>query len=307
MLVGIDSYCFHRYFGETYPMTSDHGKPIQIDPGTRWDMKDDFVPFAVSLEVDEVALETLFYPALDDDYCAAIKEKLDEAGMKRVIGWGHPDGLHGGRDEEALDELIRHIPQAPKVGADIMRICASSMLYVDEPHDVEVRNVITMLKKAAPVAEDHGVTLAIENHIDFTSTEILQILEGVGSDYLKVNFDVGNSLRLFEDPVEAARNLAPYTVATHTKDIVARNDHTGSPLQRFLFWPSCPAGEGLIDMLGVARELDKVGFEGSLAIEMDLYASPWEDRPEEENVAQSIRHLKSIAEQIEAEKVQGAS
>lgn len=299
MLVGIDSYCFHRYFGEVYPM--------QVDPGTRWDMKDDFVPFAVSLDVDEVALETLFYPALDDDYCAAIKERLDEAGLKRVIGWGHPDGLHGGRDEEALEDLIRHIPQAEKVGANTMRICASSMIYVNEPHDVEVRNVITMLKKAAPVAEDHGVTLAIENHIDFTSTEILQILEGVGSDHLRVNFDVGNSLRLYEDPVEAARNLAPYTVATHTKDIITRRDHTGSPSERFLFWPSCPAGEGLIDMLGVARVLDAAGFEGSLAIELDLLASPWNEATEEENVAQSIRHLKWIAGQIASVKAEGTA
>lgn len=298
MLVGIDSYSFHRYFGEIYPM--------QVDPGTRWDMKDDFIPFAVSLGVDEVALETLFYPALDDGYCAATKERLDEAGLARVIGWGHPDGLHGGRDQQALEDLIRHIPRAAKVGANIMRICASSMLYVDEPHDVEVRNVVTMLRRAAPVAADHGVTLAIENHIDFTSTEILQILEGVGSESLRVNFDVGNSLRLYEDPVEAARNLAPYTVATHTKDILTRRDHTGAPSERFLFWPSCPAGEGLIDMLGVARELDRAGFEGSLAIELDLLASPWDEATEEENVAQSIRHLKWIVAQLEQERAEGA-
>jgi len=50
-----------------------------------------------------------------------------------------------------------------------------------------------------------GVTLALENHIDFTSIELLQIVEGVDSEYLKVNFDTGNALRLFEAPVEAAR------------------------------------------------------------------------------------------------------
>jgi sugar phosphate isomerase/epimerase len=109
VLVGIDSYSFHRYFGEVYPQ--------QKDPGKRWDMKDDFVPFAKSLEVDEVALETIFYPAFDDNYCAAIKDELDDAGLRRVIGWGHPDGLHRGQDADALDDLIRHIPRAEKVGA----------------------------------------------------------------------------------------------------------------------------------------------------------------------------------------------
>lgn len=295
MLVGIDSYSFHRYFGEVYD--------TQTKPGTRWDMKDDFVPFAISLDVDEVALETLFFPAFDDDYCAAIKDRLDEANLRRVIGWGHPDGLHRGQDEEALADLIRHIPRASKVGADIMRIVASSMLYVDEPHGPQITASVKMLKEAVRVAEDHGVTLAIENHIDFTSTEILEILHEVDSESLRVNFDTGNALRLYEDPVEAARNLAPYAVATHTKDITTRRG--GAPSERFLFWPSCPAGEGLVDLLGVARVLDETGFEGSLAIELDLLASPWDSVPEEENVAQSIRFLKSIVGQLDAEKAAG--
>jgi len=32
MKIGIDSYCFHRYFGEIYP-------GLQADPGTRWRWK----------------------------------------------------------------------------------------------------------------------------------------------------------------------------------------------------------------------------------------------------------------------------
>jgi sugar phosphate isomerase/epimerase len=298
MLVGIDSYSFHRYFGEIYD-------GLQADPGTRWDMKDDFVPYAASLGVDEVALETIFFPVFDDGYCSAIKEKLDEAGLRRVIGWGHPDGLHRGQDHDALEDLIRHIPRAEKVGASIMRIVASSMLYVHEDHRPQVLASVEMLKKAVKVAEDNGVVLAIENHIDFTSLEILDILDGVGSNNLKINFDTGNALRLFEDPVEAARNVAPFTVATHTKDIVAR--FGGSPAERFTSWESVPAGQGLIDLLSIARVLDEADFEGSLAIEMDLMAPPFDTIPEEKNVAQSIAHLKSIRDQIAAEKVEASA
>ncbi|TFB74386.1 sugar phosphate isomerase/epimerase [Cryobacterium glaciale] len=292
MLVGIDSYSFHRYFGEVYPQ--------QADPGKRWDMKDDFVPFAVSLDVDEVALETLFYPAFDDNYCAALKDKLDEANLRRVIGWGHPDGLHRGQDTEALADLINHIPRAKNVGATTMRIVASSMLYVDEPHDPQVKASITMLRDAVRAAEDNGVTLALENHIDFTSLEILEIIQTIDSENLRVNFDTGNSLRLFENPVEAAKNLAPYTIATHTKDITTA--WGGSPSERFLFWPSCPVGEGLIDFLSIARVLVEAGFDGSLAVELDLIASPWDEATEEANVTQGIRYLKSIVAQLDAEQ-----
>jgi sugar phosphate isomerase/epimerase len=294
MLIGIDSYTFHRYFGEVY----EGG--LQQDPGVKWDMLEDFVPFAVGLDVDEVALETIFFPVFDDNYCAKLNAELDRVGLKRVIGWGHPDGLHGGTDQAALDDLIKHIPRASHVGASIMRIVAASMLYVDGDHKEMVKNSVEMLKKAVAVAESHNVTLAIENHIDFTSEEILQILDGVGSPNLKANFDTGNALRMFEDPLVAAENLAPHCVATHTKDVAFRKG--GNPMERFTSWPSVPAGKGDVDLLGIAQILDKAKFQGSLAIEMDLMGAPFDTLTEEQNVSESIDHLKWIRNEIGAGK-----
>jgi sugar phosphate isomerase/epimerase len=286
MKVGIDSYSFHRYFGEVYP-------GLQKDPGITWDMATDFVEFAEKQHVDEVAVESCFFPIYDPGYCRELGARLDAAKLPRVVGWGHPDGLRGGTDEEALQELKRAIPMAREVGTRTMRIVASSMLYVNEPHEPQVRNSIRMLKEAVQVAREHGVTLAIENHIDFTSQEILQILEGVNDEYLKVNFDTGNALRLFEDPVEACRRLAPHVVSTHTKDISVYRG--GTPLERFTWWPSCPVGTGLVDIPGLARMLDEAGYQGSLAVELDLLAPEYEDRPETELVAESVSYLKSVA------------
>jgi len=286
MKVGIDSYSFHRYFGEVYP-------DLQIDPGVRWDMATDFVDFARTQNVDEVAVESCFFPVHDPGYCRELGARLDDANLPRVVGWGHPDGFHGGRDEQALEDLKRTIPMVPLIGTRTMRIVTSSMLYVNEPHEPQVRNSIRMLKEAIEVAREHGVTLAIENHIDFTSEEILQIVEGVGDEHLKVNFDTGNALRLFEDPVEAATRLAPYVVSTHTKDITVHRG--GTPMERFTWWPSCPVGKGLVDIPALARVLDEAGYEGSLAVELDLVAAPYNERPETELVAESVEFLKSVA------------
>ena len=43
MKVGIDSYCYHRYFGEVYP--------DQQDPGVRWTFQD-LVPRSGPRRVD---------------------------------------------------------------------------------------------------------------------------------------------------------------------------------------------------------------------------------------------------------------
>ena len=72
MKVGIDSYCYHRYFGEIYP--------DQKDPGVRWTFHD-FVNRAAELGVDGVSLESCFFESLEPDYLTGIKEALDEKGM----------------------------------------------------------------------------------------------------------------------------------------------------------------------------------------------------------------------------------
>jgi sugar phosphate isomerase/epimerase len=286
MRIGIDSYSFHRYFGEVY-------EGLQQDPGVKWDMLEDFAPFAIAQHVDEVAVESIFFPIDDDGYCAALAQRFDEAGISRVIGWGHPDGLHAGSDEEALADLKRTIPRAPKVGVKLMRIVSGSMIHVDEPREPQIRNTIRMLKEAVEVAADNDVVLAIENHIDFTGPEILQIIEGVDSDHLRVNLDTGNPLRVYEDPVECARVLAPYVVATHTKDITT-GGKGGSAADRFTFFPSCPTGQGLVDFEGVVGHLADAGFAGSLAVEIDLLAPKWANTPEEQIVAESVGYLRGL-------------
>ncbi|HEU4656342.1 MAG TPA: sugar phosphate isomerase/epimerase family protein [Capillimicrobium sp.] len=286
MKLGIDSYSFHRYFGEVYP-------DLQEDPGKTWDMLEDFVPYAVSQNVDEVAIESIFFPVFDDDYCRRLASALDDAGLERILGWGHPDGLHAGTDEGALEDLKQHVPRAKLLGARIMRIVASSMIHVDEPREPQIADSIRMLKEAAQVAEEHGVVLALENHIDFTGPEMLQIVEGVGSDNLRVNLDTGNPIRVYEDPVECARVLAPYVVSTHTKDVTTAGKG-GSPADRFPFFPSCPTGQGVVDFEGVASVLADAGFTGSLAVEVDLIAQPWADKPEEEIVAESVEFLRGL-------------
>jgi len=288
MKIGIDSYCFHRYFGEVYP-------GLQTDPGTRWRMEDEFLDFALKQDVGEIAFEACFFDALDDALIAEMRSRLDDTGVDRLIGWGHPEGLWGGTRPEELESLKRHIPQTVKLGSDRMRIVAASMNYAKAPREELIGRVVPLLADAARVAEDNGVVLALENHIDFTSPEVVRIIEDVGSDNLRVNFDTGNCLRLFEDPVEAASRLAPYTISTHTKDITTRRKG-GSPSENFTWWPACPAGQGVIDMPGVVKALKAGGFDGSLSLEVDLIGEQWASLPEEDIVTQSLDYLRSLIE-----------
>lgn len=285
MKVGVDSYCYHRLFGEIYPN--------QVDPGRRWQF-DQCIDEVLRIGADGISLETCFMPGFDAGYLSHVKERLDAAGLERVLAWGHPDGLEGGRNTKAARELEERCAAAQKLGAKVMRIVGSSLMFRNEPHEPQIREISRLLRESVKVATDHDVRLAIENHIDFTADEILEILNNVGSEYLGVNFDSGNALRMFEDPVEAARKLAPHTYATHIKDILPT---TGSP-RDWTFWASAPAGSGILDMPGVIKALIDGGYRGMLCVEVDFLKDPTAD--ETQAVEDAVNYLRSLCRNLAA-------
>ncbi|MEK7395571.1 MAG: sugar phosphate isomerase/epimerase family protein [Candidatus Poribacteria bacterium] len=278
MRIGIDSYCYHRYFGEVYD--------FQKDPGKRWSLED-FLKRAIELKVNGVSLETCFIPSFERYYLKKLKDTLDEANMDRVVAWGHPDGLEAGKNEKALRDLIKMIDVAEFMGGSkIMRIVGSSLMFRYESHEPQIKKLTQMLKEATKVAEDKGVILAMENHIDYTASEILDLINRVGSKHLGVNFDTGNALRLFEDPVEEAKILAPYIYATHIKDV---NPKRGGSPKEWNFWESVPAGKGIVDIPGVMKVLKDQGYKGMLAIELDCLR---EEEEEDKAVEMSVSYLR---------------
>jgi sugar phosphate isomerase/epimerase len=283
MKVGIDSYCYHRFFGEVY---SD-----QRPPAKNMTMQD-FLERAKVHGADGVSLESCFFPKnADKAWYKDLKDQLDDSGFDRVYAWGHPDGLERGQNLRAYDEMVASVPNAVALGANVMRVVGSSLTFRHEPHGPQVEALAKLFKKAVKVAEDHGVKMAVENHIDFTAAEILQLIETVDSDYFGINFDTGNFLRLLDDPVKGMEKLAPHTLATHVKDLMP--DKTARPTDWY-FFAGVPVGMGLINNQALAEMLHKANFKGFLAVEIDHPHTDWTDR-EDEAVGLSVKALKRIA------------
>jgi sugar phosphate isomerase/epimerase len=282
MKVGIDSYCYHRFFGEVYPDQKPPAKNMTME---------DFLARAKELEVDGVSLESCFLPTFDEGWLKELKGKLDDYGFDRVFAWGHPDGLERGQNWTAYQEMVDCIPRAKLIGADVMRVVGSSLMFRHEPHGPQIEALTKMFKEAVKVAEDHGVKMAVENHIDFTSDEILQLLENVNSPYLGLNFDTGNFLRLLDDPIAGMEKLAPFVYATHVKDLYP--DKNFKPTD-WHFFAGVPVGRGLINNQALAQLLKDADFQGFLAVEIDHPHTEWTDC-EDEAVAISVKELKKIA------------
>jgi len=285
MKIGIDSYCYHRFFGEVYP---------QQTPPPRQMTLEDFLARAHALGVDGVSLESCFIPRLGRDYLLGVKDTLDSYGLDRVYAWGHPDGLEGGRNQRAYDEMIASLEHARNIGAGVMRVVGSSLMFRHEPHGPQIERLSRMFSDAVKEAERFGIRLAVENHIDFTADEMVQLLDAVGSPYLGINFDTGNFLRLLDDPVKGMAKLAPRVYATHIKDLRVQK---GVSADEWYFFSSVPVGDGLVDNQKLVQILADAGFDGVLAVEMD-FLHPDYGNDEDRAVEQSVRELRRMADAV---------
>lgn len=144
---------------------------------------------------------------------------------------------------------------------------------------------LKVLKALAPILRETGAHLNIETHEEITSFEVVRLVEAAGPDAFGITFDTANVLVRAEDPVAAARRVAPYTRQTQVRDVALVRTEDG--LGRFL----APVGDGVIDwtaLLAVLAEANPaltLSIEGvtSSAAEMSLFTGDqrwWAGHPD---------------------------
>jgi sugar phosphate isomerase/epimerase len=282
MKVGVDHYCYHRFFGEVYAQQKAPERQMTVEQ---------YIKRCAQMGCDGLSMETCFVPRFDQEYLSTLKGLLDERKLDRVWAWGHPDGLEGGKNKKAYDEMIAQIENAKAVGAKVMRVVGSSLMFRFEPHGPQIERLSRMYSEAVKIAKKYDVKLATENHIDFTADEMLTLLNNVNSPYLGINFDTGNFLRLLDDPIKGMKKLAKHVLATHVKDLKPQK---GVSADEWYFFSCTPVGEGLVDNEALVRLLKEVNYQGMLAVEID-FLHPDYNNDEDKAVEQSVRYLKKIS------------
>lgn len=120
------------------------------------------------------------------------------------------------------------------------------------------KEVIRRLKEVAPEAERKGIILGIESWL--SAEEHMAIIDAVGSDAIKVYYDVANSHKMGYDIYEEIKWLGDQICEVHVKE-------NGS-----LF------GQGNVDFKRVRTCLEEISFHGWMQLEGGL--PPGADRHE---------------------------
>jgi sugar phosphate isomerase/epimerase len=189
---------------------------------------------ALGRELDAKAME-IFDPwlrAMSDAELAALRARLDEEGVTPIVSWG----LTMGPFESALRS-------ARALGATTIRcgltpvLCGDRAALGDKWPEL-VASVRRSLGEYGPRVADAGMMLAIENHQDFTSDELVGFCEttrGIG-----ICVDAGNTFPVLEAPMDFYARVAPHVRHVHLKDYRVQFTEEGYRLVR------CAIGDGAV-------------------------------------------------------------
>ncbi len=196
---------------------------------------------ALAQELGARALE-IFDPwlrAMSDRDLAALKERLAGLGMTPIVSWG----LMMGPFESAIRSARALDAETIRCGLTTV-LCGDRAALGDGWKDL-VAKVGAALKEYGPQVADDGRMLAIENHQDFGSDELVAFCEstrGVG-----ICVDAGNTFPVAEAPMDFYARVAPHVRHVHLKDYRVQFTDEGYRLVR------CAIGDGAVP---IAEMLD---------------------------------------------------
>jgi sugar phosphate isomerase/epimerase len=188
----------------------------------------------------------------------AVARYAQEHGLFITLATGGYDpgvlteALHLGAQLGA--STVRTVVGGAKIGGDRRPLVGQWQSFLQE--------VLAKLQEATTIAEQVGVNLAVENHQDLASEELLWLCESIGSPRFGITLDTGNPLATAEEPLEFAGLVAPYVKNVHLKDYWIYLSEEGYRLVR------CPLGQGVINFPALFHILETACPEASTSIEL---------------------------------------
>jgi 3-oxoisoapionate decarboxylase len=171
----------------------------------------------------------------------------------------------GGYDPDKLAEAI---DLGARLGASTVRTAVGGAKIGGDRRPLAGRwqsflhEVLLGLREATAVAERVDVNLAVENHQDLASEELLWLCESIGSERFGITLDTGNPLATAEEPLDFAKRMAPYVKNVHLKDYCIYLSEEGYRLVR------CPLGQGVINFPALFGILAEACPDVTMSIEL---------------------------------------
>lgn len=211
-----------------------------------------FISVARGIEAQCLEFDGRWLSPLSDDDLAALAGELPAVPRLCSYWLQHTAG-------ETLDEAIR---ATRAIGGSTIRMHLTPVLEgarakQGSKWQAMLDHARTTLNREAPKAADAGLLVAIENHQDLGSEELLAFAEEAGSN-VGIALDTGNPFAVAEDPVAFAARVARRVLHVHLKDYVSQSTSEGFRLIR------CAIGDGCVPLQEITDVIFRLATEDSV-------------------------------------------
>jgi sugar phosphate isomerase/epimerase len=252
--------------------------------------------YMIELGLEGLHLDDKAFDAMDATHFSRVRDYARARDLYLEYNFALPSQKY---DASVQHEIEEGIAIAAAIGADVakigMNLSRPQPVAASKFHPAvmpQLEGVVHKLKQAASKAEKSGVKLAVENHTDAFSEEVIWVLDRVDHPFVGACIDTVNALHVTENPITAVENLAPRAVTNHFRD----NKITIKPYGFKL--SGAPVGAGDLDMQRAYQLIQKNPQVNRINIELDLQC-PLDDmqqalRIECEALQQSVRYCRQV-------------
>jgi sugar phosphate isomerase/epimerase len=164
-------------------------------------------------------------------------------------------------------ELVKLIILSKDLKSKFIRLKCSNILSCErfkykKKWNYKINSIIKKINEIKPLLKKYNVKLAIENHQDLDSNDLLNIIRRVGKDYVGINFDVGNAFATCELPKDFFKKTRKYILNIHLKDYIILPTKNGYELHR------CPIMDGDSQILEIINLIKKYKLKAPLSLEL---------------------------------------
>jgi sugar phosphate isomerase/epimerase len=162
-----------------------------------------------------------------------------------------------------IDHTMRALTLARELGAKCITTEPGGPLAPGQTWSGGLELFVEMLKPVVEHAEKEGVLLLIEPEPGLlveTADQFLELMRHIDSPAVGLNFDIGHSYCVGDDPATTIPRVAKYVRHFHLEDIAATRVHH-----------HLVPGEGAIDFAAAFRAIRQIGYDGWVTIELYPY------------------------------------
>ncbi len=182
----------------------------------------EMMDYIVKLGLEGLHLDAKAFDQMDQSYFARVKQYATSKDLYLEYNFALKSGHY---DSSVQHDIKEGIAIAHSIGADITKIgmnlkrprpVAASKFHPKVMKQLE--SVVEKVSRTVPFIEKTGVKLALENHTDAFSQEVIWVLNQINHPMVGACIDTVNALHITEDPITAVANLAPRAFTNHFRD-----------------------------------------------------------------------------------------